>query len=196
MLNSKSSLPIVEGNCCRDTIFLAVVILVFLTLVSRLVYLQFFNYEKYSELATQNRFKMIRIVPERRKIYDVNNKMLATNGMGYRLIYKKRNVNPENIEYIAKMTGFDKELIEKRIKYGEISPYIKENVLFEDLEEELAHKLIEKLEDSDLIEVQIYSKRRYIYDSLASHTIGYVKKISDKVQKIAWQKVIHQRCHR
>lgn len=181
MLNSKSSLPIVEGSTVRDTIFLAVVILVFLTLVSRLVYLQFFNYEKYSELATQNRFKMIRIVPERGKIYDVNNKMLATNGMGYRLIYKKeRNVDPENIEYIAKMTGFDKELIEKRIKYGEISPYIKENVLFEDLEEELAHKLIEKLEDSDLIEVQIYSKRRYIYDSLASHTIGYVKKISDK----------------
>lgn len=32
---------------------------------------------------------MIRIVPERGKIYDVNNKMLATNGMGYRLIYKK-----------------------------------------------------------------------------------------------------------
>lgn len=59
------------------------------------------------------------------------------------LFTKKRNVRSENIEYIAKMTGFDKELIEKRIKYGEISPYIKENVLFEDLEEELAHKLVE-----------------------------------------------------
>ena len=30
------------------------------------------------------------------------------------------------------------------------------------------------------LEVQVYSKRKYLYDTVASHTIGYVKKISEK----------------
>lgn len=165
----------------RDFVFLSIVVLVFIILIARLSYLQFFNYEKYAALSEQNRYKNIRIEPERGNIYDINGNLIATNGMGYRLIYKKeRDTSPENIEHIHKLTGFDKELIEKRIRYGEISPYIKENVIFEDLDESIAHKLMEKVEDDELIAVQVYSKRRYLYDDVASHTIGYVKKISDK----------------
>src|SRR3712207_9000987 len=53
-------------------------------------------------------------------------------------------------------------------------------VLIEDLEEEKAYKLMEKIVDYPYLEVQAYSKRKYLYDSVAAHSIGYVKKISKK----------------
>ncbi len=34
--------------------------------------------------------------------------------------------------------------------------------------------------DYPYLQVQVYSKRKYIYDSVAAHSIGYVKKISEK----------------
>ena len=39
---------------------------------------------------------------------------------------------------------------------------------------------MEKIIDYPYLQVQTYSKRRYLYDSTASHSIGYVKKISEK----------------
>ena len=39
---------------------------------------------------------------------------------------------------------------------------------------------MEKIVDYPYLQVQTYSKRRYLYDSVASHSIGYVKKISEK----------------
>jgi len=85
-----------------------------------------------------------------------------------------------NIKEIAKLTDKTEEVVRKRIKYGEIFPYTKDNVLFEDLDEERAHKIIEIANNYPYLEVQVYSKRKYLYDTVASHTIGYVKKISEK----------------
>lgn len=91
-----------------------------------------------------------------------------------------REENKEYIKEIAKLTDKTEEVVAKRIKYGEIFPYTKDNVLFEDLDEEKAHKIMEIMNNYPYLEVQVYSKRKYLYDTVASHTIGYVKKISEK----------------
>ena len=52
-----------------------------------------------------------------------------------------------------------------------------------DLKPEIAHKLIEQLIDYPYLQVQTYSKRRYLFDDVAAHSIGYVKKISEKSMK-------------
>lgn len=165
----------------REIIFKIITLLLFLTLGTRMFYLQIFQYKKYVEMSEENRIKLRRIEPERGKIYDRTGKVLVTNGTGFRLIYlKERKQDDETIEKISKMTGFDPEFIKKRIKYGELSTYTRENVLVENLEEKLAHRIIEKTDKDTPIKVEIYSKRKYIYDNFASHIIGYVKKISDK----------------
>ena len=137
--------------------------------------------DKYAYLAEKNRFKLKKIESPRGKIYDRNGKLVVTNGAGYRLVYlKERDNNPEIVKEISEVTGYDEEFIKKRIKNGEIFPYTRENVLVESLDEETAHKLMEKIIDYPYLQVQTYSKRRYLYDSTASHSIGYVKKISEK----------------
>ena len=68
----------------------------------------------------------------------------------------------------------------KKIKYGEIYTYTGENEILEDLPVEKAHIILENLEKYPYLDVVPYSKRNYIYDTFASHTIGYVKHINKK----------------
>ncbi len=180
---SKKKIFMKLGNdhSTKTIIFKYGVVLIFLLLFVRMIYLQIYQFEKYKDMSEGNRIKLRRLEPERGKIFDKNGILLATNGSGYRLIYQKeRKTEEKDIKRIAEITGFTEEYIKKRIKYGEISSYTRENILVENLEEHLAHKIMEKIGVNDPIDIQTYSKRRYIYDDFASHIIGYVKKISSR----------------
>ena len=140
----------------------------FCILVLRMGYLQIFQYQKYKKKSEMNRIKTRRIDSMRGKIYDKNGVLLVTNRTGYRLVYLKGRVkDPLDVQRIEKLTGLEKKYIEKRIKYGEIQPYTKENILIESIEEKLAHKIAEKLLPEDSIEIEMYSRREYVYDSFA-----------------------------
>jgi len=165
----------------REIVFKIIVFLCFLILFLRLLYLQVLQGNEFSYLAERNQYKLVKIDSPRGKIFDSRNRLVVTNGTGYRLIYSLgREENEEYIKEIAKLTNKTEEVVRKRIKYGEIFPYTKDNVLFEDLDEEKAHRIIEIVNNYPYLEVQVYSKRKYLYDTVASHTIGYVKKISEK----------------
>lgn len=170
-----------EEKSIRTLILKVFVLIIFLLIGVRMLYLQVYRVEKYSYLSEKNRFKIKKIESTRGKIYDAKGRLVVTNGAGYRLVYlREREQSPEILEEISKLTGYSKEYISKRIKYGEIFPYTRENVIVDDLNEDSAHKLMEKISDYPYLQVQTYSKRRYLMDSVASHSIGYVKKISEK----------------
>ncbi|MFR4477883.1 MAG: penicillin-binding protein 2 [Fusobacterium sp.] len=181
MKNRNIEIKLGNESTKRDIVYKIFVIFIFLSLILRMMYLQLYRGDKYAYLAEKNRFKLKKIESPRGKIYDRNGRLVVTNGAGYRLVYlKERDNNPEIVKEISEVTGYDEEFIKKRIKNGEIFPYTRENVLVESLDEETAHKLMEKIIDYPYLQVQTYSKRRYLYDTTASHSIGYVKKISEK----------------
>lgn len=181
MKNRNIEIKLGNESTKRDIIYKIFVIFIFFGLILRMMYLQLYRGDKYAYLAEKNRFKLKKIESPRGKIYDRNGKLVVTNGAGYRLVYlKERDNNPEIVKEISEITDYDEEFIKKRIKNGEIFPYTRENVLVESLDEETAHKLMEKIIDYPYLQVQTYSKRRYLYDTTASHSIGYVKKISEK----------------
>ncbi|MGL5088788.1 MAG: penicillin-binding protein 2 [Cetobacterium sp.] len=165
----------------RGDIYKVFIFIIFVLLGTRMAYLQIIKKEKYNYLAQKNRVKLRKIDAERGNIYDSNGELIVTNTLGYRLVYlNQRTVSKNQLEEMVEATGYTSDYLQKRIKYGEIVTYTKENILIEDLELQLAHKLMEKIGDYPYLEVQSYSKRKYIYDSLAAHTIGYVKKITEK----------------
>lgn len=181
MKNRNIEIKLGNESTKRDIIYKIFVIFIFFGLILRMMYLQLYRGDKYAYLAEKNRFKLKKIESPRGKIYDRNGKLVVTNGAGYRLVYlEERDNNPEIVKEISEITDYDEEFIKKRIKNGEIFPYTRENVLVESLDEETAHKLMEKIIDYPYLQVQTYSKRRYLYDTTASHSIGYVKKISEK----------------
>lgn len=170
-----------EDSSSRNIIVKGFMLLVFILIGMRMLYLQVLRGDEYSYLSEKNRFKIKKIDAPRGKIYDSKGRLIVTNGSGYRLVYLyERKQNPEVVKEISTLTGYPEEFITKRIRYGEIFPYTRENVIIEDLNPDVAHKIMEKLMDYPYLQVQVYSKRRYLFDSVAAHSIGYVKKISEK----------------
>ena len=154
---------------------------VFFLLVVRMGYLQIYKGEEYKYKAENNRVKFVRVDALRGNIVDVNGEIVATNKIGYRLNYlNERKYDEKILKELSEITGRSQEYIEKRIKYGEISMYTRENTIMEDLEEETAHKILERKNEFPYLSVETYFKRKYIEDETASHVIGYVKKISNK----------------
>lgn len=182
----KFEMKLGKTNSDRVNIYFLFVIFCYLIIIARLFFLQVIQREYYKKRSEENRIKKIKIVSPRGKIYDRNGKLLATNVAGYRLVYLNgRKYDDGILEEISKLLKEDKKEVEKSIKYGKIYRYTGENILEEDLEEEEAHKIIEKLKDYPYLDIMSYPKRKYLYGNLASHVLGYVKSIS----KEEWERL-------
>lgn len=157
------------------------IVIVYVLLITRLVFLQIINGEYYLKLSQDNRLKIKRINAPRGKIYDRNGKLLVTNLPGYKLVYLNgRKYDDKILREIANLAEVSEELVERRIKYGEIVQFTGENEIIDNLSVEKAHKIMEVLEQYPYLDVITYAKRNYIHDTFASHTIGYVKPITQK----------------
>jgi penicillin-binding protein 2 len=170
----------------RGEHFLIIVAIIYSLIFARLFYMQIVKVEKYKKMSNKNSIKVKRINGYRGKIYDSNGELLVNNEAGYRLVYlNERKYDEKKLDEMSKLLGYDKKVIEKKIKYGEIYNYTRENVIFDDISKEKAHKIIEKNSDFPYLEVQIYSKRKYLNDSLGSHILGYVRNLSsDEYEKM------------
>ena len=165
----------------RVIFFKTFIVIIYSLLITRLVYLQIIKGEYYSKLSQDNRVKIKRINAPRGKIYDRNGKLLVTNLPGYKLVYLNgRKYDKKTVMEISKLVDMPAENVEKKLKYGEIFQYTGENEIISDLPVEKAHLIMENLEKYPYLDVLTYSKRNYIYDTFASHTIGYVKPITKK----------------
>ena len=174
-----------ENNSDRCWIVKIAIVGIFFLLVVRMGYLQIYMGEEYKYKAENNRVKFVRVDALRGNIVDANGEIVATNKIGYRLNYlNERKYNGKILKDLSSLTGRSEEYIEKRIKYGEISMYTRENTIMEDLDEETAHKILERKNEFPYLNIETYFKRKYIEDETASHVIGYVKKISNKEYEI------------
>ena len=163
----------------RGQKFIIIVAVIYSLIFARLFFMQIVKVEKYKKMSNRNSIKIKRINGYRGKIYDSNGKLLVNNEAGYRLVYlNEREYDEKKLDKMSELLGYDKELIRKKIKYGEIYSYTRENVIFDDISKEKAHRIIEKNSDYPYLEVQIYSKRKYINESLGSHILGYVRNVS------------------
>ena len=163
----------------RGQKFIIIVAVIYSLIFARLFFMQIVKVEKYKKMSNRNSIKIKRINGYRGKIYDSNGKLLVNNEAGYRLVYlNERECDEKKLDEMSELLGYDKELIRKKIKYGEIYSYTRENVIFDDISKEKAHRIIEKNSDYPYLEVQIYSKRKYINESLGSHILGYVRNVS------------------
>ncbi|MGM0508185.1 MAG: penicillin-binding protein 2 [Fusobacteriota bacterium] len=163
----------------RMNIIIVLVIIAYSVIGIRLFYLQVYKGEYYKNMAENNRVKIKRLEPPRGKIYDRNGELLATNVAGYRLVYLEgKNIESHRVEELANFLERSKSEVDDLIKNGEIIEYTRENIIIDDILQSKAHKIMEKLDSYPYLKIDIYLKRKYLYNEIASHIIGYVKRIS------------------
>jgi len=189
----KNSVKLKKTEKGRGQTFLIIVAIIYSLIFIRLFFMQIVKVEKYKKMSNKNSIKVKRINGYRGKIYDSNGELLVNNEAGYRLVYlNERDCDETKLNEMSELLGYDKEIIEKRIKYGEIYNYTRENVIFDDISRGKAHRIMEKNSDYPYLEVQIYSKRKYLNESLGSHILGYVRNISsseyEKVKDSGYKK--------
>jgi penicillin-binding protein 2 len=156
------------------------VLIAFMLLFGRLVYLQVYRYDDLNEQAESNRTAVVPIVPNRGLILDRNGVVLASNYSAYTL-----EITP------SKVGNLD-ETIDRLSEVLEIHPrdrrrfrkLMEESRSFESL------PLRTRLSDSEVarfaaqrfrfpgVEIKARLFRNYPYGHLASHVIGYIGRIN------------------
>ncbi len=167
----------------RLRLVMAFVFVVFVLLLSRVYYLAIKSNVYYEEMARTNAVKSITLAPTRGLIFDTKGRLLAENDLGFSVAMKpylwikkdSRKLLDEEIAFLAQFfpdlnttairrhyTREDSYYNQDFIEVAEFVPYEKMMAAYSEL----------NLRENLLITPTV--KRRYPYESIASHIIGYI----------------------
>ncbi|NCC96098.1 MAG: penicillin-binding protein 2 [Synergistales bacterium] len=156
-----------------------------LVLLSALCHFQVFQSDRYVQLATSNKLRVMRVPPVRGEIYDTNMVPLATNVLtfdivGYPLDLRKDGVLA-GLSSLLRRHGIplSESDLEARIKSQYVAPY-RSVVLLKNL---TLAQMTDLTSDGDfpsqVSHLPVW-RRIYPVGSLLCHSLGYVGEISDK----------------
>ena len=157
-----------------------VVVLCFLLVASRLVYLQVVRHEDLREQAESNRTAIIPVVPNRGLILDRNGIVLATNYSAYTLEITRSKVpnleqTIDDLSKVLDITARDrrrfKKLQEESKSFGSLPLRTRLT------DEEVARFAAQRYRFPG-VDIKARLFRNYPYGELASHVIGYIGRIN------------------
>ena len=164
-------------------VLLGVVFFFTLILISRLFYLQIFNYKSITQRAQYSTSRISILVAPRGIIFDRNGKILATNKQSISLI-----VYPNKLKTLKEKLTIYNNLIKilktNNVKLRRTLLKLPENAplpirLQSNLSIEEAIQIVEKQHLLPGISIQEEPVRYYPCNSLASHIIGYISQINE-----------------
>ena len=173
----------------RVRVFIAsiVVLVAFLLLASRLVYLQVVRHADLSEQAENNRTSIVPVVPNRGLILDRNGIVLATNYSAYTLEIMPSRLTAsldktiEGLSQVIDIQPRDKRRFKKLLE---------ESKSFESLpirtrltDEEVARFAAQSYRFPG-VDIKARLFRSYPYGELASHVIGYIGRVNQSEKKL------------
>nr|WP_283254466.1 penicillin-binding protein 2 [Ramlibacter paludis] len=169
----------------------AAVLVCFLLLTARLVYLQVVRHQDLDEQAEANRTAIVPIVPNRGLILDRNGIVLATNYSAYTLeITPSRLVRPldqvvDELAQVIEIQTRDKRRFKKLLEESKSIDSLPIRTKLTD--EEVARFAAQRFRFPG-VEIKARLFRNYPWGELASHAIGYIGRInqSEKKQMEDW----------
>ncbi|WP_126453059.1 penicillin-binding protein 2 [Sulfuriflexus mobilis] len=171
----------------RAVIAFVIIVLLMLTIVSRLVYLQVINHEHYETLSHKNRVKIVSVPPTRGLIYDRNGVLLAENIPSFSLELTPEQVSnmDDTLSRLRKIIAISDEDIEHFLRL------IKQKRRFDSVplrfrlnEEEVARFAVNRYRFPG-VDIEARLIRYYPRGKLGVHVIGYVGRIDEtELQRI------------
>jgi len=164
-----------------------VIIAIFLTLISRLWYLQVATGDQLAAEATSNRVRVIQEEAPRGRILDVNGKVIVDNRITRSIVVDRVQLADEKkksqvIDKLSKILEIDKKIIKSRIADQRISPY-KPVPIAIDVPFDRIQYIKERQDEFTGVDAVPLPVRRYPNGSLAAHLVGYVGEINDEELK-------------
>lgn len=156
------------------------VLLVFVSLISRLAWLQIAHGADFRQQADDNRIRLMPVTAPRGIFYDRSGVPLVSNRPGFSVSLVSFNgpVSDEVIERLADILAMKPEEIRKKIKQQDnpLEPIRVKN----DVGPEIVTKIEEHRNALPGVVLEIQSVRNYVNKELAAHIFGYVGEISEE----------------
>lgn len=161
-----------------------VIIAIFLTLISRLWYLQVATGEELALQATSNRVRVIQEEAPRGRILDINGNVIVDNRITKSIVIDRVQLSNEKrkkevIKKLSKVLNIDSKVIESRIADQRISPYKPVPVAI-DVPFDRIQYIKERQNEFTGVDAVPLPVRRYPNGNLAAHLVGYVGEINDE----------------
>lgn len=159
----------------RTRVFVALVFFLFITLFSRMAYLQIFQYEYYWHRAEKNRLRILPITAPRGEIFDRYGNQLVTNRPGFTvsLVDLGKGYSPETISRLALLLEMKEEEIWEKIRSQYYRRYLPIR-LKTDVDQETVAKIAERRLELPGVVIEVQPIRNYVFGNFASHILGYL----------------------
>jgi penicillin-binding protein 2 len=164
----------------RAMVIGALVMLAFLLLASRLVYLQVIRHTDLDEQAESNRTAIVPIVPNRGLILDRNGVVLATNYSAYTLEITRSRVADleQTIDALSRIVDIQARDRRRFKKLQEESKNFESLPIRTRLSDEEVARFAAQRYRFPGVEIKARLFRNYPFGELASHVVGYIGRIN------------------
>lgn len=164
------------------------ILVVVVLLLGRVYYLSIPSNDYYEELSKKNYIKRFYTTPSRGAILDRNGNYLAVNEVGFSISLKPHLRSKKKMEVVEEVAAlveqyfpnFKKEKLVQKYKQLD-SPYKHKLVqLVEYIPYDDFFKYYTIFNSNEDVEIEAATIRRYLYDDVAAHILGYVGKTTKK----------------
>lgn len=155
------------------------VVIVFLVLIARLVWLQLFQGDYYKSLAEGNRLRAIPLAAMRGVMYDRNGQILVGSRPSFMVTYvpTQGKMTDEEANKLSRLLNMPADKILE--KAGKVKNSYVPTVLAQDLTPDVVTKVEERRNELPGISVDVQPIRYYPYDMMAAQIFGYVGQIDE-----------------
>ena len=155
------------------------VVIVFLVLIARLVWLQLFQGDYYNSLAEGNRLRAIPLAAMRGVMYDRNGQILVGSRPSFMVTYvpTQGKMTDGEANKLSRLLNMPADKILE--KAGKVKNSYVPTVLAQDLTPDVVTKVEERRNELPGISVDVQPIRYYPYDMMAAQIFGYVGQIDE-----------------
>ena len=157
-----------------------ILVLIFMTLVSRLGYLQVVKGSEYQKLAEGNRTRHVNVVAPRGEFYDRNGVVMVTSRPGFvvSIVPGNKPTPPSVIAQTAAILGMTPREIEDRLSKSKTG--FEPVRLKIDVGAQVVAAIEERKAELPGVVVEILPVRNYVHNQMGVHVFGYVSEISEQ----------------
>jgi len=161
----------------RKILLSSIILLVGITFIGRLSYLQIFSFSP-NQLLEDPAIKAVYDYPERGYIYDRNGELLVANQPAYDVMVIPREVKPLDTIEFCRLLGIDKERFVSQLKKARVYSPRLPSVLVPQLSKEDYGRLQEKMRRFEGLYIQKRSLRYYDTNS-GANVLGYISEVNE-----------------
>lgn len=161
----------------RKILLSSIILLVGITFIGRLSYLQIFSFSP-NQILEDPAIKAVYDYPERGYIYDRNGKLLVANQPAYDVMVIPREVKPLDTLEFCKLLGIDKDRFVSQLRKARVYSPRLPSVLVPQLSKEDYGRLQEKMRRFEGFYIQKRSLRYYDTNS-GANVLGYISEVNE-----------------